>query len=149
MTVQQTLDYIHAYASHFKLHEHIQLRTRLREIQRIADEKQWRLSLVQGDREFNQDFDKVVLCTGRNHDAVMPEIKGRELFEGEVLHSQGFKRSEASQGALETCAEHTPEQKRSAERRFLLSALGVLQPIPAPSWWAMRRRYTCLIVGAT
>ena len=65
---------------------------KLREIRRTPDDKRWRLALLQGQDHISQDFDKVILSTGNTHTAHIPQIDGRELFKGKVLHSQAFKR---------------------------------------------------------
>ena len=93
MNAQQTLDYIHSFATHFRLHEHIQLRTRVHRIVRAPNDKQWQLSVSRHGREERVlAFDKVVLCTGNTHVAKVPRIEGSEAFRGEMLHSQNFKR---------------------------------------------------------
>ncbi|UNI17377.1 Flavin-containing monooxygenase [Purpureocillium takamizusanense] len=43
-------------------------------------------------------FDKVVFATGINKMPVMPYVEGMEHFEGEVLHSSGYKRPASFQG---------------------------------------------------
>lgn len=95
---EETLNYIRAYAVHFELHQHIQLGTQLREIRRSQDGK-WHLSLLQGQEPLGRDFDKVLFCTGNTHTARIPDIIGRELFDGRILHSQAFKGSVYSNGS--------------------------------------------------
>ena len=92
MTTQQTLDYIHTYASHFGLHKHVQLNTRLQSVTRTFDNTRWQLLLERNGVEESREFDKVVICTGANHTPVSPKVDGIEVFEGKVLHSQAFKR---------------------------------------------------------
>lgn len=93
MTSQQTLDYLAAYATNFDLNPLIQLNTLVQSVCRTPDDKQWQLQLVHNGEEECREFDKVVFCTGANQNPVLPEIEGKELFMGAVLHSQAFKRS--------------------------------------------------------
>ena len=92
MTTQQTLDYIQSYAAHFDLHKHIQLNTCLQNITRNPDDERWQLLLVCNGVEESREFDKVVMCTGATHTHVLPQVEGRDVFTGKVLHSQAFKR---------------------------------------------------------
>ena len=93
MTSQQTLDYILSYADHFDLRPHIQLSTQVCQVLRSPDQTQWRLSLLREGAEDVRGFDKVLFCTGRTHTPNIPQLKGVDLFRGEVIHSQAFKRS--------------------------------------------------------
>jgi dimethylaniline monooxygenase (N-oxide forming) len=92
MDAQQTLDYIHSYAAHFGLNEHIQLNTLIRGVVRARDGKRWRLEVLRNSKEQTLEFDKVIFCTGNTHIANVPRIDGVEVFKGRILHSQNFKR---------------------------------------------------------
>jgi dimethylaniline monooxygenase (N-oxide forming) len=92
MDAQQTLDYLHSYAAHFGLNEHIQLNTLIRRVVRARDGKRWQLEVLQGNKEQALEFDKVVFCTGNTHIAKVPRIDGVAVFKGKILHSQNFKR---------------------------------------------------------
>jgi cation diffusion facilitator CzcD-associated flavoprotein CzcO len=92
MDAQQTLDYLHSYATHFGLNEHIQLNTLIRRVVRALDDKRWQLEILRNSKEQTLEFDKVVFCTGNTHIANVPRIDGVEVFKGKILHSQNFKR---------------------------------------------------------
>src|SRR4051794_5390728 len=92
MDAQQTLDYIHSYAIHFGLNEHVQLNTLIQRVVRTLNDKRWRLEILRNGKELTLEFDKVVFCTGNTHIANVPRIDGVEVFKGRILHSQNFKR---------------------------------------------------------
>jgi dimethylaniline monooxygenase (N-oxide forming) len=92
MNAEQTLDYLHSYATHFGLHEHIQLNTRIQRVVPTPDDKRWEILILRNGKEQTIAFDKVVFCTGNTHTAKVPQIDGTETFRGRILHSQNFKR---------------------------------------------------------
>ena len=92
MNAEETLTYIHSYAEHFGLHEHVQLSTRIQRVVRDPNDKQWQVFLLRNGKEETIEFDKVVFCTGNTHTAKNPRIDGMEAFKGKILHSQNFKR---------------------------------------------------------
>ena len=40
----------------------------------------------------SEEFDKVVFCHGYQTKAKMPEFKGTELFDGQIIHAQQFRK---------------------------------------------------------
>lgn len=62
------------------------------------DEKseQWTVRMVKEGETTSQVFDKIVLASGINKLPLMPKIDGLDVFEGEVIHSAGYKRSDIS-----------------------------------------------------
>ena len=92
---RQILDYFKGYAEHFGVMPHVRLRTRLDRARRDADGR-WRLTLSH-DADIKEDIvDALFICTGHHSDPVMPPLAGR--FDGEVLHSHGYKRAEPFRG---------------------------------------------------
>lgn len=57
--------------------------------------KKWRLTVRSSGSPDEQgetlNFDRLVVATGSFNKALIPNIKGLEQFEGEVIHSQAFK----------------------------------------------------------
>jgi dimethylaniline monooxygenase (N-oxide forming) len=92
MDAQQMLDYLHSYATHFGLNEHIQLNTLVRRVVQAPDDKRWQLEILRNSKEETLGFDKIIFCTGNTHIANVPLIDGVEAFKGKILHSQNFKR---------------------------------------------------------
>lgn len=94
----QTMDYIERYATKFELHRYVQLDTRVQEVRRSSNGREWQLLLSKKGGTEMQVYGKVVITTGANHLPVMPEIDGRPLFAGIVTHSQAFKRASVYEG---------------------------------------------------
>lgn len=92
LTAAQTCDYIKAYAAHFDLDRHVQLRTWVKWIKRNAKDTKWQVCTNAAGKDTIRDFDKVVISSGLATKATIPDIEGREKFEGNVLHVQAFKR---------------------------------------------------------
>lgn len=59
---------------------------------RTEDGTKWAL-LVEGEAS-PRVFDKVIVATGSEVTASVPEIEGLDLFEGRFFHSQEYKRYE-------------------------------------------------------
>lgn len=91
------LEYLHAYATHFNLYNAIKLSTSVCKIEREdkAHAPEW-LVTTTSTTEPNASpkttaFDRIIVATGPHNTALMPEIKGRQFFQGEIIHSQSFK----------------------------------------------------------
>ncbi|KAK2612116.1 hypothetical protein QQS21_001846 [Conoideocrella luteorostrata] len=56
------------------------------------EDKRWTLQLRKNGHTATEVFDKLVLATGINKLPLMPRIDGLDAFEGEVVHSAGYKR---------------------------------------------------------
>jgi len=94
MTAEQNLAYINSYTDHFNLRKYIHFNTKVINIKRNAEDTKWQITYqTENFPTTVRDFDKVVICTGENHEAFVPQVEGRELYKGQVLHSQAFKRS--------------------------------------------------------
>jgi dimethylaniline monooxygenase (N-oxide forming) len=96
-TGRQVHDYLEAYASRFKVLEHIRFKTEVARVVPRPDQKPgWRVhvrDLADGS-ETAHDFDFVVVCNGIFSLPQVPEIAGRREFEaagGIVLHSSQLR----------------------------------------------------------
>ncbi|KAK9441296.1 dimethylaniline monooxygenase 2 [Metarhizium brunneum] len=84
--------YLYDYASHFSLQSHIRLHTEIVHVDFDEKSEQWTVRMVKEGETTSQVFDKIVLATGINKLPLMPKIDGLDVFEGEVIHSAGYKR---------------------------------------------------------
>ena len=89
---RQLLAYFEAYARHFDLIRSIRFETAVRRATKLPGER-WLLELAGGGRE---EFDHLLVANGHHWDPRWPDYPGR--FEGEYLHSHGFKRAEPFRG---------------------------------------------------
>ncbi|KAH6888404.1 flavin monooxygenase-like protein [Thelonectria olida] len=88
--------YYKSYAKHFGLLDKIVFNASVQSLSRTDDGTQWALSL-KGEQS-PRVFDKVILATGSEVNPIVPEIEGLDLFEGQFLHSQAYKRPEPFAG---------------------------------------------------
>ncbi len=90
--------YLRRFAFQFGLFEHIQFNTEVAEIAKGADGR-YALTLRQGDGTSEvQYFDAVAVCSGSNQHTNWPKFPGQEQFEGEIIHSQSYKRPDPFTG---------------------------------------------------
>ncbi|KAI1261580.1 flavin-containing monooxygenase [Xylariaceae sp. FL1019] len=86
------LEYIREYVDHFNLHGHISLRTKVISCVPNADET-WTVKIQRDGHDPTEGiYDAVFAATGANTVPSVPKFKGRELFEGEFLHSQVYRK---------------------------------------------------------
>ncbi len=105
-TAGQIRDYLESYAGHFGLKSHIRLETEVLSVSRQNSDSNdshpgFRVKVRQqgdpGETEV-RDFDFVVICNGVFSEPYVPDIDGRERFEGTVLHSSQFTEPEMVEG---------------------------------------------------
>ncbi|KAF3760446.1 FAD/NAD(P)-binding domain-containing protein [Cryphonectria parasitica EP155] len=90
------LRYMHEYADHFGLVEHVQLNTRVLACEPRQDGS-WSVRVQQqgrGREEAPQDliFDAVFVCAGHLSSPSVPPFEGVESFKGQLLHSHYYRR---------------------------------------------------------
>ncbi|VUC25460.1 unnamed protein product [Clonostachys rosea] len=84
-------DYLEDYVNHNSLRPRFQLNARIKQAAREEDSNKWRLDFETGPSRY---FDRLVISTGPHAKPLMPELEGSELFQGEIVHAQAFKRAE-------------------------------------------------------
>lgn len=82
-------EYIESYVAHFQLAPHFRLNAAITHISEIEETGKWKID-IQGAP--SQYFDKVVMATGPHVKPTAFQLEGQDLFAGEVIHSQRFKR---------------------------------------------------------
>ncbi|KAH7970400.1 hypothetical protein HPB49_006178 [Dermacentor silvarum] len=88
MTHWQTLRYIRSYADHFGVTPRIRFN---HEVLRLGKDGTIRIRDSAAGREWEETFDAVLVCSGHHATPLMPEVPGRELFRGRVMHSRDYK----------------------------------------------------------
>ncbi|KAK7210373.1 hypothetical protein V2G26_017551 [Clonostachys chloroleuca] len=88
-------DYLEDYVDHYGLRARFRLNARIKQAAREKDSNKWRIDFETGPSKY---FDKLVISTGPHAKPLMPELGGSELFQGEIVHAQAFKRAEDFRG---------------------------------------------------
>lgn len=84
-------NYLERYADHFGLTPHIRLGTTVEAVERRKDDG-WSITLRRSDETIRAEFDMVVLAIGLFSNVPdIPDIPGREIFAGNVLHASEVK----------------------------------------------------------
>ncbi|KAJ9500880.1 hypothetical protein H2202_003438 [Exophiala xenobiotica] len=89
--------YLNNYADAFNLRPHLRLSTNVQSIARDDVNNCWRLTIQSGNTSQPEilTFDKIAMANGPHNKAILPDLPGRHLFSGEILHSKEFKEPEA------------------------------------------------------
>lgn len=82
--------YLHDYAEHFRLFDHLRLHTEVLSARRREDGKWLVHSTCQGVQQ-SEVFDALVVGSGRYHNPRLPQVAGMENFNGQILHSSRYK----------------------------------------------------------
>jgi dimethylaniline monooxygenase (N-oxide forming) / hypotaurine monooxygenase len=93
----EVLQYLHDYAAHFGLHQHIHLNTVVESAQPTG-EGRWTVCARGGEQATTETFEAMVVCSGRAHAPQIPQLPGSETFAGQVLHSSRYKGPEELSG---------------------------------------------------
>ncbi|KAI1496298.1 flavin-containing monooxygenase 9 [Biscogniauxia marginata] len=98
MSQKDFQEYMESYAEHFDLFKDIVFNASLKRVNRNKEDTKWLIEVVIDGELQELEYDKVALCHGYQTKAEMPELEGREKFEGIVIHSQEFRGSEPFRG---------------------------------------------------
>lgn len=80
--------YLESYAHHFGLRPHFQLGAAVAAVAYDDDSEKWRLDFADQPPRY---FDKVVMATGPHAQPIIPHLRDRDLFQGQITHSRAFK----------------------------------------------------------
>jgi dimethylaniline monooxygenase (N-oxide forming) / hypotaurine monooxygenase len=83
--------YYKSYATHFDVYNKIIFNVSVSAIRRCDKDATW-LVYLDGEEKKPRMFDKVVVATGSEVIPKKPVVEGLDKFEGQFLHSQGYKR---------------------------------------------------------
>jgi len=105
-TAGQILRYLKSYSKHFNLGPHIQTETEVVSVGRNKGDNEsrkqgFRVEIQQANQPEKRDilkFDHLVICNGVFSKPHIPQIEGRDKFEGEIIHSSQFTYKEMIRG---------------------------------------------------
>lgn len=85
---QQMVGYIRDYADHFRVTPLIRFR---HEVVHVSEDLVLRVRNLETDEEFEEAFDRVMVCSGHHSIPSIPLVPGQEKFGGCVMHSREYK----------------------------------------------------------
>ena len=91
-SAQNMQDYLHAFADHFDLRQHIQLNCTVQYV-RPVENNQWEVTLAHGEQRL---YKGVVLCNGHHWSKRFPKFEGH--FQGDIIHSKDYKHPDQLRG---------------------------------------------------
>eukprot|EP00058_Branchiostoma_floridae_P004284 XP_002589772.1 hypothetical protein BRAFLDRAFT_90445 [Branchiostoma floridae] len=100
---QEVLQYLEGYAAHFGLNKYIQFLTRVEAVTpvHVHGVLKWHVTISDvsaADKQSTEQFDAVMVCTGRYSVPYVPAIPGTDRFQGRTLHSHDYRVPEPFRG---------------------------------------------------
>ncbi|XP_059487273.1 senecionine N-oxygenase-like [Neocloeon triangulifer] len=96
LTSEQVLEYLHSYANHFGLRQHIKFNNWVKEVRPVGEnveEEKWQLTIFDwiSKETRTEIFDALMICNGHFFHPNIPECQGRDIFEGRIIHSREYR----------------------------------------------------------
>lgn len=93
------LKYLHLFADHFDLIEHIKYQYMVIRVRPIVNTK-WEIIAMNlsNDKHIKTIHDAVFVCSGRFTEPYIPNIQGVGEFQGKLIHSHDFRSAEQFRG---------------------------------------------------
>lgn len=87
-------EFMQGYAEHFGLLKHIKFDTSVKMVNRNKEDNGWEVEVedVESGKIDRRQFDKVAFCHGYQTTKRMPVFPGQKDYEGEIIHSQQYRR---------------------------------------------------------
>ncbi|RLL95883.1 hypothetical protein CFD26_103822 [Aspergillus turcosus] len=95
---RSSLQYLHEYADHFGLKQHILFNTKVVSCQQMEDDR-WKIKYTTKHQEPRETvYDALLVCSGKSTKPHIPVFKGMESFQGRIFHSHIYRRPEGFSG---------------------------------------------------
>lgn len=98
---QSILQYLQNYAKKFNIVPHIRFGTRVTHLARAADNASWEITSIRNERtESHNEFDAVIIASGRFTRPYIPTVRGLYAFTGKcgITHSYRYQHPEVYKG---------------------------------------------------
>ncbi|XP_058798176.1 senecionine N-oxygenase-like [Phymastichus coffea] len=95
----EILAFLNDYCDHFNLRDNIRLLHNVELVERTSENK-WKLRVrdLRLDAILEEHFDGVMICNGHYFEPSLPDLKGREVFRGQQLHSHDYRKPDGFAG---------------------------------------------------
>ncbi|KAH6940555.1 hypothetical protein HPB50_000576 [Hyalomma asiaticum] len=90
---KKMLQYIRDYTDHFRVTPRIRFRHRVVD---LSENMTLRVHNLETGEEFEESFDRVMICSGHHAIPSVPVVPGRAKFKGRVIHSREYKYTDES-----------------------------------------------------
>lgn len=100
-TQADILKFLHSYADHFELNDHIKLNHLVVRVLPVENEDgKWEVLVkdLPNNRYVTRIFDAVMVCNGHYFAPRIAPIEGANEFKGKIIHSHDFRKAEAFKG---------------------------------------------------
>ncbi|UYV69878.1 hypothetical protein LAZ67_7001063 [Cordylochernes scorpioides] len=99
----EVIKVIDEFADSFNMKKYIKFRHKVIEVRKAEDYQKtgrWRVRIkdLQNEKEFEEIFDAVMICTGHHVFPLEPKFPGQEKFKGRIIHSHSYKSSVGFEG---------------------------------------------------
>ncbi|XP_067938063.1 uncharacterized protein [Watersipora subatra] len=93
---KDVLDYLESFAQHYQLHKYIKFRHTVLEVDPVLGADgvtQWNVTEEDCETgvQSTEKYDSVIVCNGHYTEPLVPDIKGRTSFTGEIMHSHYYR----------------------------------------------------------
>ncbi|KAG0170057.1 hypothetical protein DFQ28_002595 [Apophysomyces sp. BC1034] len=92
----QVLEYLQSFANHFELRSMIRFESCITRAEHLADG--WRVSVTDRNRQYEEEFDAIVVATGHYSVPHIPDIEGLGTTHIRVFHSREYRQPEIFKG---------------------------------------------------
>jgi cation diffusion facilitator CzcD-associated flavoprotein CzcO len=91
---RQVLEYLQKFSTAFGVDPFVRLNTAVAKTEKI--DGRWRVTAVSADKgEYQEDFDRLLVCNGHFSKPQFASIPGVEHFAGRVSHSRSYRTPDA------------------------------------------------------
>lgn len=93
------LKYLHSFANHFELNEHIKYEHMVTRV-RLTENTKWEIIAMNliNDTSIKAIHDVLFVCNGHFFEPFIPSITGAHEFHGKLIHSHDFRSAEIFRG---------------------------------------------------
>lgn len=94
------LTFLELYAQRFNVYENIKFEQYVMRVRPYGDEDQWEIVVrdLPSNAYNTYIFDAIIVCNGHYHTPVLPKYPGKQLFQGQQIHSHDYRSADPFEG---------------------------------------------------